>query len=129
MTQIKSLDELKDLDKAVFNGETVRRKQHGWFNSIDALDISDSWDTRMLFDIKNWHYAEEEPKPDTHKEPQFGVVYQQKGEWGYDESMITDKRRYQRRNDDGTLTNYVVITIGELYFELKEFWQEWEVAK
>jgi len=64
MTQIKSLDELKDLDKAYFQGDIVAQKGGRWFTAIDALDISDRWDTSLILDIKNWHYLNEEPKPE-----------------------------------------------------------------
>ena len=72
MTQIKSLDELKDLTKAVFMGDIALKSIHGqWIlkDIDDALVFGDN-----TSDVKNWHYFEEEkePMPDNDKEATDG---------------------------------------------------------
>lgn len=63
--QIKSLDELKDLDVAVYDKRPVKKTCNGnWIfkNSNDFPEnvFSNSNNDDETLDIKNWHYYEEE---------------------------------------------------------------------
>lgn len=62
MTQIKSLDELKDLDKAVFCGEEAYRNSYEWKFRKDKRDVCDIKPFLMSVDISNWHYYEPKQK-------------------------------------------------------------------
>ncbi|PCI28925.1 hypothetical protein COB55_03040 [Candidatus Wolfebacteria bacterium] len=56
MTQIKSLDELKDLDKAVFRKRNVYKDDDIWWFTGDGSEpIGDA----CMLMIKNWQYFEE----------------------------------------------------------------------